>query len=268
MIKGWRNPLTLSITLLSLLFSVTANGGETEMPRKPVLYNLQIYRDAVRQAVNYLLPYLKTNRNALPLGKGPWPLRGHTGDKIGKYKDMSFDSPLVKFEEMTYEERLLLWGYPANQGRNAPLYFDLAQTAYVTYAMTGKWDYEVLPLRNAHIMTMDDLARQVSSLISPVTGKLIEVNHPEFSPGNAYVRVVSEEEVKELVKIDPSIDDWWEYSVLWGGGEKAIPAKDIRVTVTGKEKLVDPLLPPGKHESFIVYVRLYGEKGVLFEGLV
>ena len=258
----------VGFVLVSAILTTSSAGSHSEMPRRPVLYDLQIYRDADGEALKALAKHLQSNRNALPPGKGPWPIRG-CFPKIEKFKDMTFNSPLVKFEDMTYEEKLLLWGYPADGVYNGPLHWCLAQIAYGAYATTGKWDYDVMPVQNAHLATLDELARRLAGLISPVTGKLIEVNHPEFSPGNAWVRIDTEEEVRELVRLDPAIDDWWEYSVLWFGGEKAIPAKDVRVTVTGKHKLVDPTsVPPGEHYPFLVYVRLYGEKGVLFEGLV
>jgi len=98
-----------------------------------------------------------------------------------------------------------------------------------------------------------------------VTGKLIAVDCKEFSRGNAYVRVVTEAEVKELVELAPSVDHWWNYASHAFGRNKP---ENTRVTLTGKEVEVPPhTMLSGKHEPYLVYVRLYGEKGVLVEGL-
>jgi hypothetical protein len=102
-------------------------------------------------------------------------------------------------------------------------------------------------------------------LISPVTGKLLEVDHNEFSPGNAYVLVITPDEVKALVAKAPSVDEWWNYSIIAGGTNDP---PDSRVTLTGKEvRNVKPGKLSGKHLPVVVYIRIYGEKGVLVEGL-
>jgi len=69
------------------------------------------------------------------------------------------------------------------------------------------------------------------------------------------------------VEIDPAVDEWWMYSVLSMG--KNDP-KDVRTTVTGKEVVVEypDAVAPGRHYPFLVYLRLYGEQGVLWEGLI
>jgi len=226
-------------------------------------------KDAAREAALTMLPSLKTSRNALsdpgPLQDGRPQLGGYRPTKIKEWHGMTFDSELVKWDEMTYEEKLMLLGYPADSPR-ITLIHALAMMAYASYRNKHSTKLDVLDIPNPHLMTFDKLSKFLSDRISPVTGKLIEIDHPEFSRGNAFVRVVTEDEVKELVKLDPAIDEWWNYCLTSFGVNDP---KDIRVTLTGREKLVDPRYTnPGKHEPYLVYVKFYGEKGILYEGLV
>jgi hypothetical protein len=220
--------------------------------------------EACRAAAVVLLEGLESNRNALA-NPEEWRRSGFCPPNVKAFKDLRFDDALVQFEEMTYEERLLVWGYPADSDPAGTLMIRmLDMIAYAQYQLVDRTTPDLLWMQNAPVWPVEDIERRLAMLISPVTGKLIEVDCEEFSAGNAYVRVVTEDEVKELVQLDPSVDEWWNYATLAFG--KNDP-KDIRVTLTGKEVKVGPYALPGKHRPYLVYVRLYGENGVLIEGL-
>jgi len=224
--------------------------------------------EACRAAAEVLLEGLESSRNALVDPEEGWIQGGFTGFRppnVKAFKDLKFDDPLVPFEEMTYEEKLLAWGYPADTDPvNTMMPRKLAMVAYAQYRFADRTTPDLLWMHNAPVSPVERLERQLAMLISPVTGKLIEVDCEEFSAGNAYVRVVTEDEVKELVGLDPSVDEWWNYATLAFG--KNAP-EDVRVTLTGKEVKVEPYVMPGKHGPYLVYIRLYGENGVLIEGL-
>jgi len=268
----------MSRLFLSLLFIITVLGVATasllsnanedeEVSRMLSSRNKQI--EACRAAAVVLLEGLKSSRNALVDPEEGWIQGGFTGfrpPKVKAFKDLKFDDPLVPFEEMTYEEKLLAWGYPADTDPvNTMMPQKLLMVAYAQYRYADRTTPDLLWMHNAPVAPVERLERQLAMLISPVTGKLIEVDCEEFSAGNAYVRIVTEDEVKELVELDPTVDEWWNYSMLAFG--KNDP-EDVRITLTGKEVKVDPdRAMGGKHEPYLVYIRLYGENGVLIEGL-
>jgi len=271
MIRFARKSFKLGLFAIALLaFSAIlvkeVSTAKAEKLERPAIKDFNAYNAALKEAAMSLLPHLVTNRNAI-FEPPKWPYwTGFCPPKVRKFKDMTFDSALVPWEKMSYKEKQLLFGYPGGSEVIEPMFLSLATTAYAHYNYFHSKDLDLLSFINPHLLTMNRLATYLSSFISPITGRLIEVNHPEFSPGNAYVRIVTEEEVRELVELDPSVDEWWNYSATSSGVNDP---KDIRITLTGKEKLVDPrFTPPGHHEPFLVYVRLYGEKGVLFEGLL
>ncbi len=234
-----------------------------------VLSDYSVYREALREAAISVLPALKSTRNAL-VDPAQWTevWRGYRPSKIDKFKDMTFNSPLVPLEDLSLNERFLLLGYDPEFSRAMPEYFPrtLARIAYGYYRRNGKNPVDLLWMGNPQLVTPEILARHLSNLISPVTDKLIEIDHENFSPGNAYVRVITEEELHELVMLSPDVDEWWNYAVFSHGLNDP---KDIRTTLTGKPVLVDPqTTSTGNHEPYLVYVKLYGEKGTLFEGLL
>lgn len=69
---------------------------------------------------------------------------------------------------------------------------------------------------------------RLSRYLSPITGKPIVLNTEEFSPGNAYLRIVTEEELSNVVS--------------------------------------DPRVPLGPDWIYI-YFRVYGEESVIAEGI-
>jgi len=219
---------------------------------------------ASEKAAEVLLQGLNSERNALAKPE-EWA-QPYRSPAIKSWRDLKFDDPLVPFDKMTYEEKLLVWGYRSGKGLPVALMpHQLSMLAYQQYHFVGRTTPDLLAHINAPAWDMATLQDYLADCISPVTGKLIEVNHQDFSPGNAYVRIVSEEEVKELVKLDPSLDEWWNYAILAGGKNDA---EDVRITLTGKEKHVEPgFAMPGKHKPYLVYIRIYGHDGVLMEGL-
>ena len=228
--------------------------------------------EACKAAAKVLLKGLESNRNALEKPERWSSVRGYRPPKIKSWRDLKFDDPLVPYDEMTYEERLLVWGFPAHRGSSINMMpMHLAMIAYGQYSFSHRLTPDLLFMRSAPMHDIAHLEDDLAMLISPVTGKLIEVDHKEFSVGNAYVRVVTEEDVKELVKLDPSVDEWWNYA-CWSlgtkGGVEARRREQHYTTLTGKEMTAAPAEGiAGTHPSYVVYVRIYGLNGVLSEGL-
>lgn len=223
-----------------------------------------------------LLTDLKSNRVVTPTLDY---FREHTlipyrPSSIATLGELTFDSELTPLEEISEQEKLLLMGYTADITYNPSLllWFQLATKAYFQYRPSPPAN--AFPSIAASCSSPERVPPQarerwLASMISPVTGKLIEVNHSEFSAGNAYVRALTVEETKELVAKAPELDYWWNYSFLsLGLGEESGEME----TLTERKVMWRDLRPRpsirGKHPPFLVYVKLYGEHGVLLEGLM
>ena len=252
----WRiRVILLTVALAVALPSVARAPIQRE---KPSPSDVQKNIAQCRVVAEAVLKEIESSRNALAK-PGRWG-QPYRPPEIKSWRDLKFDDPPVPLEEMTYEEKLLILGRPKESWAEL-MPRQLAQMAYRQYDYGGLTTPEPVWLYSYPVGDSPRLREYLASLISPVTGKLIEVNHQEFSPGNAYVRVVTPDEVRELVKLDPSVDEWWNYAV--------VPYLEERLctTLTGKEVVVDRGYG-WKREPCAVYVRIYGEKRVLTEGLL
>jgi len=251
-----------------MTFAQTEKLPQNEQEAKALVASRAQAIEAVRAESLVLLEGMKSSRDTIA-GEG-WQHKGpgYCPPKISAYEDLRFNDPLVPYEKMTKHEQLLAWGYPAKMDDAGGAFIvpnTLAIAAYGQYDYLGRTTPDLLWQQNSPVWSMDFLKENLAMLISPVTGKLIEVDHKEFSPGNAYVRVVTPDEVKALVAKDSSVDEWWNYCVMAGGTNDP---PDSRITLTGKEvRNVMWGKLSGKHPAYVVYVRIYGEKGVLAEGL-
>jgi len=255
----------LSAFLLLPAVSVSEEGGTNLMPTESFSRDLAAYRAAATAMLNGL----KSSRNSLinPDEWGPpMRMRGFRPKGLSSFNDLTFNDVLVSDTELTVNERLLIYGFATTADPAVTMMPRLlAIQAYSQYGFAGHTTPDLLWSQNASSYSLERLKKEMALVVSPVTGKLIELNHKEFSAGNAYVRVITPDEVKALVAKAPEVDEWWNYSVLSGGTNDP---PDSRISLTGKEVLnVKPGKLSGVHQPVIVYIRIYGEKGVLVEGL-
>jgi hypothetical protein len=257
--------MVISMTLFFSYISTSDEGGAVQMPTR----NFSLDNAAYRAAALALLENLKTSRSALidPNEWGPpLRLRGFRPEAIRSFNGLSFDDVLLPDSSLTNNEKLLIYGYaPKADPAVTMMPRLLAIQAYFQYAFAGRTTPDLLWSQNASTYTLEALRKEMALVVSPITGKLIELDHKEFSPGNAYVQVITPEEVKGLVDKAPSVDEWWNYSILSGGTNET---PDSRITLTGKQVTgVKPGKLSGVHQPVVVYIRIYGEKGILIEGL-
>jgi hypothetical protein len=256
-----------------MTFAQTEKLPQNEQEARALVASRAQAIDAVRAESLVLLEGMKSSRDTIA-GESWRSRTPYRPPKINSYEDLNFNDPLVHFEKMTKQEQLLIWGYPATlgaEGGGSTIPFNLAIDTYAQYHYFGRTTPDLLRPLNGPVWSMDFLKKYLAMLISPLTGKLIEVDHEEFSPGNAYIRVVSPDEVKKLIALDPTVDEWWRYAITAASQDKALGDKNIGITLTGREVSLDR--DPGgiwagfTHEPYVVYMRIYGEKGVLAEGL-
>jgi hypothetical protein len=154
---------------------------------------------------------------------------------------MTFDSVLVQYSAMTDGERILTAG-ALEHPQQLPFATRLMLYAKGYFRATGHRDVPASPVEYYHSKYGDTARfRDVAAFYtSPVTGKPIEVGHESASPGNAYVHILTDEELQYLTRFRPDLS-------VYGSHSKA----------AGRDK-VRPC----------VYVRIYGEKGILVEGLM
>jgi hypothetical protein len=260
----------ITLVLLGLMAAFTLTGGDAMADSK---HKAQVLGAAVDTA---LLEGLVSNRVSTPTV--PY-FREHTlvpyrPKGLASFGGLAFDSELVPLEKLNEKEKLLLMGYAADITYNPSLllWFQLVMKAYFQYGANPPdeaFPAVAGPCSAPDLVPPEARKRWLASMVSPITGKLIEVNHTEFSAGNAYVRALTVQETKDLVAKVRELDNWWNYSCLsLGLGEES----GEMATLTGRKVVWGDLRPRpsvrGKHPPFLVYVKLYGEHGVLLEGLM
>jgi len=174
-------------------------------------------------------------------GTAPKPGSHHvwlTRRGLPNYGQMTFNSSLVQYARMTDAEKVLTAG-AMEKSHQMPYCERLILYAKAYFRTTGLRAVPSIPLEYYRSKYPSGSVQQKFEELytSPVTGKPIEVNHPEFSRGNAYVHILTQEEVSFLVSYDKALGMYFEDD---RGEKNAVPC---------------------------VYVRIYGEKGVLVEGL-
>lgn len=183
-------------------------------------------------------------RDDLKIQQGEMTLGSLRINNSGQFR---FRDPVVPASELTTREKMLLYGWIVNENgkrmSRTPLlavnfWYLRDQEDGVPYATTTE---EILRRslggRYEEIKSLETASPRTklicTNLISPITGKLIEIDKKEFSPGNAYVKVIDDPKVLDEIKADH----------LKHGDPRA--------------KVADRLL--------FVYNRIYGEKGIIHE---
>lgn len=162
--------------------------------------------------------------------------------------EFRFHHPTVPADKLTDKEKMLLYGWRATfEGRNGfitPLLatnFNFLKDKQVgmLYSRTteemmirilGKEEYDGL-------QNFERASRRAKTIyrnhLSPITGRPLEIDKKEFSPGNAYIRVIDDPKVLSAI-------------------ESQFKRQNHRY-----EKIFDKLL--------FVYERVYGEQGIIRE---
>jgi hypothetical protein len=228
----------------------------------------------------------------------PRNLTPYSSKKLSECKALSFKHPFPKsLDKLTAKEKQLLLGILPkdtpesaksflNIFENSPLWLSLCcmaaekSSSFQEKVELGVWSFDEKPFRYFFIES-DPMGQRafIRGVVSPVSGKRIKTDCSTFSPGNMYIRRLSREEIRALIKLDRNVDYWWRYSICMG---YHLPSEEwgYATTLTGKKvDINDPLFDKPANEfssytsnphppPYILYVRLYGENGVLFEGLL
>lgn len=154
-------------------------------------------------------------------------------------EEYTFSSKKVPIEDMTPEEKRLLFAHYVSKN-------DFRQLIYPVGTVVRLLDSRIqrgfpipetteglLYLNGKPIYDKRHEEWTRGLLTSPVTGQLMEFNKSEFSLGNAYIRLLTDDEI--LQKFNGS---------KWKKEEGRTP-------------------PPGTKRSY--YIRVYGTKGILAE---
>jgi hypothetical protein len=188
-------------------------------------------------------PCLAYETNPLPDAYGT--LRYGWGSEAN-INDLTFVKPLPSPDSLTHEERYMLAGLkngPTTVGRLPSWRSDLFSTVNTYYAK-----YHVIPDRlNEDMITNLYGARtpanlQYEFLRSPITGEYPRLNATDFSPGDVYIRPLTDDEIQHFCKYDWMLND-----------------------LVQKHSLMDPAQGPRTVSLMgsVFYVRIYGYKGVI-----
>jgi len=165
--------------------------------------------------------------------------------------DLYFIKPLPDPTTLTDTEKYMLAGLtedgPANARR--PWITEIYQAVSGYYTLTG-----ILPSEfSADIMLElaadpDNVSQDSLDIFkSPITDTYPRLNAREFSPGNVYIRPVTEEEKQHFASINETFQQLW-YDGVW---EDPHQQAEFQVMTIGD----------------VFYMRVYGESGVIHTGL-
>ncbi|MCD6283309.1 hypothetical protein J7J84_06890 [bacterium] len=175
-------------------------------------------------------------------------LRGE-GPDFRDRGNMTFHSPIVPYDELTDAEKMALYGLATSINSERFTFCNRADFTqsilnfYLEHGRTpeGPWELSFFE---------GDILREPGSELSlmrklwwasPISGKPFDFTKTEFSPGNAYMQVVTDADILAYFdRYDYDRNDSSRFSAP---------------------------LPPDPGERYLVYIRLYGINGIIAEGI-
>ncbi len=193
---------------------------------------------------------------------------GYRPKTIDAYHDLKFDDPLTPFEEMSSLEKYLAWGYydyiSTSVADTITMPLLLANSAYRQYEKAKYTVPDMEWVEDRQYLDVSAMCQYLELRVSSVTNEIIKTDCASFSAGNAYVRIVGADEVTELIELDPIILEgvFTNKNAFWRVG-----AWGYMRNYPYNYDEVEPENPVWVKPPYLVYVRIYGEEGVLIEGL-
>lgn len=181
---------------------------------------------------------------------------GFGADPAWSYGDLTFTRPYPDAASLTPGERYILFGATSANGlpgirRNlSPWYVDLWQLVSAIHARDG---YIPAQLDEALVRSVardpDGVsANWVELHKSPLTGNFPRLDASSFSPGDVYIRALTESEMQHFAsRVNTYNREWY--------------MDQVRDPRSGE-------WVPGHLVGVVYYIRVYGESGVLFENLM
>jgi hypothetical protein len=183
----------------------------------------------------------------------PWPEYGMKNLGLpaeASLGQLTFTQPYGQPAELTGKEKYYLFG-TTSSSTGYPLgayYMDVMEVVYRLYNING-----YLPSKLSEKEVADSLGLAVSevdqlymdTLRSPITGDFPSLDCASFAPGQFFVQVLNESEIKHFSQYLSILKglyyngEWWDdRNSQW---------------------------QPGKLLGSVMYVRVYGERGVIYE---
>lgn len=179
----------------------------------------------------------------LPPGGAQWPSTGFPTE--WSTGDLVFAGEFPAFESLTPTEQKLLYGAVDAQGRMKVFWRNDVLLFAIRYcAMFGRLPDQITPEVYWETLPPEDYGkfdRALEVLASPITGRYPRLDARDFSPGDLYMKMLDENEMRYIADREPGSRQAWI--------EKRIHGRPVEL-----------LSPP-------IYYRIYGEHGVIFDGI-
>lgn len=158
--------------------------------------------------------------------------------------DLTFTCPYPQPEDLSAIERYMVAGAHGPNQSLLPWYLEVFQLVTMQYAQTG----EVPPTLTPEVLTAAGKSAEDHALFfNPITGEPARLDAVEPSAGDMYIRPLNEDEMQYFAA------RVLEFNNAWYKQEQVDPA-------TGEPRQVALVGKP-------MYVRLYGEAGVIHTGI-
>lgn len=179
----------------------------------------------------------------LPGGGATWPSTGFPSEwSIG---ELVFAGEFPSFDTLSPTEQKMLHGAVDNQGRLRVFWRqEVLQFAIKYCALFGRLPEEISPEVYWSTLPPEDYGkygRFLEVVASPITGRYPRLDAQTFSPGDLYMKVLSESEMRYIADREPGCQQAW--------FDKRIHGRPVEL-----------VCPP-------IYYRIYGEHGVIFDGI-
>ena len=173
-----------------------------------------------------------------------------TSPLTGTYGDLTFGSCQLTVSDLSPAELYILHGASGSSyGTGNCLcewYHDIFMISNAIRSQTGSLPEQL----NVEVISLatgpDPNTNKFDHLKSPITNEFPRLDAVTFSPGQVYMRVLTESEMYEFASMVP------EYQQIWFDGEVIDPDT---CEVIEYVKLISP----------VYYMRVYGEQGILIE---
>jgi hypothetical protein len=168
--------------------------------------------------------------------------------------DLTFGGPYPKPAELSAAERYMLAGtYASNgaSGQSLAPWVEMVQQLCLDYSeRAGQLPALVSPAMVATAKGVSESGLQPEQLalyLNPFNGEFPRLDAAQFSPGDLYVRTLTEDEMRRFAQLNPVLGERW----LEGQYREPGTGRLGRVSLQGG----------------VLYIRAYGEHGVLYEQL-
>jgi hypothetical protein len=173
-----------------------------------------------------------------------------TSDLVGEYGDLTFGSCQLTVDDLTPAELYIVFGACGSSygtgNQLLPWYHDVFMMANAIKSHTGELPSALSAESINQTVVGNSNNSRLEHFKSPITGDFPRLDDVNFSPGQVYLRELTEPEMRQFASLSP------EYQELWFDGV---------VTDPDTGEILEYLEPVCK----VYYIRVYGEREVLVE---